>query len=569
LIFDYDALLVSLIKQIAGAIWDADLKFWKIASPTPISAKQLLDLAELYGFEFDAQVLFKLTSLITEGTQTMLRSMSSTSSFHIEGLKQQPYPYQVGGIEFGIQQKRILIADQMGLGKTIEAIGIISHLKLYPACIICPAIVRLNWQREYLAWDSQIDPQKIAILIGRTPYKLPEAQIYILNYDILPWWTETLLKLNLKALVYDEIHYAKNGSSKRGRASRVLSKNCEYVIGLTGTPILNKPVELVNPLRILGRLDEMGGKTYFERRYCEAGRDNFGRWNTSGASNLKELNDRLRSTGIFIRRLKKDVLADLPRKLPPTIIPIELTNRTDYNKAEKDFAIWLGQRAVEDVSFKSSISRLSPIEKVRRIAQRRATIEWRARQNEELQKFSALKRLATQGKFEGMKDHLNNFLESQEKIVVFGWFVDTQHDLVVQWPEAVHALGKDSDVVRNEAIDRFQTDPDIKMLIASLKAIGIGVNLTAAHYVALVELGWTPADMDQAIDRLDRIGQKFPVNVYYYIGVGTVEEDIIDIIDRKRRIVGVATDGLSVTDEDVRKTLIGRLLRKYKNETDK
>jgi SWI/SNF-related matrix-associated actin-dependent regulator 1 of chromatin subfamily A len=451
----------------------------------------------------------------------------------------------------------------MGLGKTIEAMGIITHLNLYPACIICPAIVRLNWQREILAWCSGFLPQKIAILKGRTPYKIPEAEIIILNYDILPWWTKSLLGLNLKAIVYDEIHYAKNGSSKRGRASRALSKNCEYVIGLTGTPILNKPVELVNPLRILGRLDEMGGKAYFERRYCAAGRDNFGRWNTSGASNLKELNDRLRSTGIFIRRLKKDVLADLPRKLPPTIIPIELTNRADYNKAEKDFATWLGQRAVEDVSFKSSISSLSPLEQVKRISRRRATAEWKARQNEELQKFSALKRLATEGKFEGMVEHLNEFLESEEKIVVFGWFVDTQRDLVVQYPHAVHALGKDSDAARNEAIDKFQTDPNTKMLIASLKAIGIGVNLTAAHYVAFAELGWTPADMDQATDRLDRIGQTLPVSTIYYIGVGSVEEEIVKIIDTKRRIVGVATDGLSATGEDIRKTLIGRLLRKY------
>jgi SNF2 family DNA or RNA helicase len=162
-----------------------------------------------------------------------------------------------------------------------------------------------------------------------------------------------------------------------------------------------------------------------------------------------------------------------------------------------------------------------------------------------------------------MVEHLNEFLESEEKIVVFGWFVDTQRDLVVQYPHAVHALGKDSDAARNEAIDKFQTDPNTKMLIASLKAIGIGVNLTAAHYVAFAELGWTPADMDQATDRLDRIGQTLPVSTIYYIGVGSVEEEIVKIIDTKRRIVGVATDGLSATGEDIRKTLIGRLLRKY------
>lgn len=566
LLFDYDVLLVSLIKQIAGAIWDTDLKFWKVDSPTPISAKQLLDLAELHSFEFDAKVLFKLTALITEGTQTMLQSMASTSSFEIKGLRKTPYNFQVSGIEFGIQQKHILIADQMGLGKTIEAMGIIAHLDLYPAIIVCPAIVRLNWQREILAWISKLDPKKISVLGGRTPYDIAGSKIVILNYDILPWWVATLRKLNPRAIVYDEIHYAKTSTSKRGKASRLLAKDIEYVVGLTGTPILNRPAELINPLRILGRLDEMGGKQYFERRYCAAQKDNFGRWNTSGATNLKELNDRLRSTGIFIRRLKKDVLHDLPRKLPPTIIPLELANRTEYNKAEREFAKWLGQRAVEDSKFKSSIKGLPPTEQIRAIAKRRSSVEQRARDNEELQKWSALTQLASEGKFDGVKEHLNNFLESQEKIVVFAWFIKTQQKLSKQFDRSVHALGVDSDRERNAAIDAFQSRPEIKLLVASIKAIGIGVTLTEAHHVAFVEFGWTPADIDQATDRLDRIGQKFPVNTYYYIAVGTIEEDIIDIIDRKRRIVGEATDGLSVTDEDVRKTLIGRLLRKYKNE---
>ena len=563
-LFDYDALTVSLLQQIAGAVWNPSIEMWRVPNPSPISAKQILDLAELQQFNYDAIALERLTYLIALGAETMLQSMASTSSFQIKGLKNNPYPFQIAGIEFGIQYKRVIIADQMGLGKTIQALGILSHLKLFPAIIIVPAIVRLNWAREILAWVSKLDKEDIITLYGQKPYKFARKSIVLINYDILPYWLSVLLKLKPKAIIFDEIHYAKSGTSKRGKASRLLAKNIEYVIGLTGTPILNRPEELINPLKIINRLDELGGQKYFEKRYCAAQKDNFGRWNTSGAANLKELNDRLRSTGIFIRRNKKDVLPDLPKKLPPTIIPFELDNKAEYTRAEKDLAKWLGQKAIEDEDFKKSISHLDPHKKSLAILKRRQSVEWRARQNEELRKFTALKRLSTEGKFAGIKEYLNEFLQSEEKIVVFGWFVDTQRDFVVQWPTAVHALGTDSDATRNEAIDRFQNDPSCKLLIASLKAIGIGVNLTAAHYVAFAELGWTPADHDQAEDRLDRIGQKFPVSPIYFVGINTIEEDIIDIIDKKRRIIGEATDGVSHADESVRKLLIGKLLTKYK-----
>jgi len=563
LVFPFDPYLITLIKQIGGATWDGT--FWKVVEPTSVSAKQLLDLAELCDFEYDAKALFYLESLITDGARTMLESMASQSSFEIQGLAKKPYPFQAAGIEFAIEHKRVLIGDQMGLGKTIQAIGVTTHMQLYPAIVVCPAIVKLNWQREILAWVLENERKKIHVINGRSTYTLPDADWYVINYDVLSSWVKSLRLVHPRIIVLDEIHYAKNSSSARGRASRELAKDILYVLGLSGTPILNRPVELVNPLRILGRIDELGGRTYYERRYCEAGKDNFGRWNTSGAAHLKELNDRLRSTGILIRRLKKDVLADLPRKMPPAIIPIELTNSKEYHAAERDLARWLGQRAVEDNDFKRSIAGLRPLEQVKAISLRRSRVEWQARQTEQQKRLMALKRLATEGKFAGIKEHVNNFLMSGEKLVLFGWFVDTQRDLVVEWPHAAHALGVDSNVQRQRAIDNFQ-DGDIQLLVCSLSAVGIGVNLTAAHHVGFVELGWTPAEHDQAEDRLHRIGQKFPVNVYYYVGVGTIEEDIVDIIDRKRRIIGPAVDGIPVTHEDVQNALIGKLIAKYKND---
>ena len=571
LVFAYETYLITLIKQIGGFEWSPELKLWYIQNPSPISAKQLLDLAELQNFEYDAQALFKLTSLITEGTQTLLQSKATASSFEIQGLKQTPYPFQVSGIEFGIQRKRVIIGDQMGLGKTIQAMGILAHLQLFPSLIVCPAIIKLNWQREILAWIQGIDQENIHTIHGRTPYKLPNSLIYIINYDILESWVKPLIALHLRGIIFDEIHYAKTGTSRRGKAARNVSKGTEYVIGLSGTPLLSRPSELINPLRIIRRIDEIGGVQYFERRYCAAGLDGFGRWNTSGASNLKELNDRLRTTGILIRRLKVDVLTDLPKKLPPAIIPIELTNRTEYLKAEKDLAKWLANRAIEDVEYKASIAHLSVLDQLRAISARKASVEYLAQRNEERTKFIYLKRLSTEGKFHGIKEHINNFMQTGEKLVVFGWFQDTQRELASEWPDAVHALGTDTSDQRTEAIDRFQNDPECKLLIASLKVLGIGVTLTAAHHISFAELGWTPADHDQAEDRLHRIGQKYPVNVYYYIGESTIEQTIMEIIQDKRKIVDMATDGKSTDPSlDILKLLANSLLKKYqyKKESD-
>jgi len=257
------------------------------------------------------------------------------------------------------------------------------------------------------------------------------------------------------------------------------------------------------------------------------------------------------------------VLPDLPKKLPPTIIPLELTNYKEYHKAESDLAKWLGEKAVEDEQFKESIKHLTPIEQIRVTSTRRRSVEYLARRNEERTRFIYLKRLSTQGKLTGIKEHVNNFLESKEKLLVFGWFVDTQIDLTHTWPAAVHVLGQDSDKQRAEAIDKFQSDPNCQLMIASLKVLGLGVNLTAASHVAFVELGWTPADHDQAEDRVHRIGQTMPVNVYYYIAENTIEKDIIEIIDRKREVIAAATDGLAANDEEIIKLLIGRLLKKY------
>jgi SWI/SNF-related matrix-associated actin-dependent regulator 1 of chromatin subfamily A len=438
---------------------------------------------------------------------------------------------------------------------------------LYPAIVVCPAIVKLNWQREILAWVLENEYKKIHIISGRKNYALPEARWFIINFDILPDWVEELRRHHAGIIIFDEIHYAKTSTSGRGRASRELAVGVPFVLGLSGTPILNRPVELVNPLRILGRIDELGGRPYFERRYCEAGKDNFGRWNTNGAAHLKELNDRLRSTGILIRRLKADVLRDLPKKLPPAIIPIELSNAAEYRRAERDLAKWLGERAVEDDDFKRTIRSLSPLDKVKAISAHRGRVEWRARQNEKLRRFSALKRLSTEGKLHGIKEHVNDFLASGEKLVLFGFFVDTQTDLVVEWPHAAHALGPDSKKVRWDQLDKFHDDPECKLIICSLTAIGIGVNqLVAAHHVGFVELGWTPADHDQAEDRLHRIGQKYPVTPYYYVGVDTIENDIIEIIENKRRVIAGAIEGQTWTQEDAMNHLSRKLLAKYRGE---
>lgn len=442
------------------------------------------------------------------------------------------YPFQKEGVAFLEERRgRALIADEMGLGKTIQIIAYLSlHSELRPALIIVPASLKLNWEREI---KRCIPTEKVFILSGMSEenlHNLPDSKdyIYIANYDILSNRKEELMNLGFKIVILDECQYIKNQKARRSKIARSIAKATDKVVALSGTPIINRPIEFFNTLNIL-RPDLFNNFMTYAFKYCGARHNGFG-WDFNGSSNKEELHKNLINT-IMIRRTKIEVIKDLPEKTR-AIVPIELDDRKNYERAIDDFS-----QIAED--YGSLGEALACIEKA--------------------------KQEAVKSKLENCIKWIENFLESKEKLIVFA----THHFVIDKLMEhfkgvGVKLDGRDNAKNKQISIDRFQSDNNIKLFVGNIKAAGVGITLTAASNVAFIELGWSPGEHDQAGDRAHRIGQKNSVTEWYLLADGTIEIEIAELIDKKRENLDAILNG----KQTERSNLLMDLLNKYKTKKE-
>ena len=443
-----------------------------------------------------------------------------------------PFPFQKENIQ-SIEDKngRVLLADEMGLGKTIQAlIWLKIHPELRPAVIIVPANIKTVWYRKLIEW--QIAPSA-QIISGEKPLSFYQ-DIIIINYKILRFHLEQLKKLNPKIIVMDECHYIKNRSAQRTKATKNLVKKTPYVIAISGTPATSRPIDFFNVLNLL-RPDLWKNFWQFANRYCNPKHNGFG-WDYSGSSNTEELHKTLINT-VMIRRLKKDVLKDLPEKRR-AVIPIEIDNRKEYDFAEANLIAWIRENEGREQAEKASNA-------------------------ETLVEFEKLKQLAAVGKMKSCIQWIEDFLESNEKLVVFC----THHKVIDILKEhfaiiSVKLDGRNTPTEKQSAVDIFQNDPDTRLFIGNIKAAGQGITLTAASNTCFIELGWTPGEHNQAEDRVHRIGQRDSVIAYYLIAENTIEDDIVDILDSKRKTLDAVLDGTQTEDT----SLLRELLNKWKEK---
>jgi len=326
-------------------------------------------------------------------------------------------------------------------------------------------------------------------------------------------------------------HYIKNSSAIRTKSAKKLAKGIPHVIALTGTPIVNRPVEGFNIFQILDKNLFPNFWTYVHR-YCGARHNGFG-WDFSGATNKEELNQILTST-IMIRRRKADVLKDLPEKLY-SFVPMELDNKKEYSTAELEFIEYLQQIKGKEAAEK-------------------------AKKAEHLVKIEAMKQLAVKGKLKQAINWIKDFIEDGSKLVVFAVHKEVIDQLMKEFKEiAVKIDGSTPIPERHKAVEAFQSDPNIKLFIGNIQAAGVGLTLTAASAVAFLELPWTPGELQQAEDRCHRIGQKNAVNIYYLLAENSVEYKLAKLLDKKKEVLSAVIDG-NVVDE---KSLITELIESY------
>ena len=425
-----------------------------------------------------------------------------------------PYTFQVKGVRFiKNNHARCLVADDMGIGKTYQTI---IHLALHPshrsAIIICPAGLKLHWQRE-LWHHARLESQ---VLDGRTPHHHTHGNIWIINYDILHYWLPWLLDRHARIIIPDECQRLINRSSKRSQAFTTLAEPCPHIIGLSGTPIVNRPIEFFPILHAIAP-KVFPSYTQYAFRFCNP-RLRHGQWDMSGATNLTELHDLV--APLMIRRMKEDVLDELPCTITTTL-PIALSNQKEYDAVEDDFVKWLRENG--GVAALKTASRAQAFVKM-----------------------GILRRLAAAGKMSAIEEWIEDFLnDTNQKLVVFTWHNDTINRLMEKFgKQAVMINGSVPPNKRQGIVDKFQCSPDCRIFFGNLKAAGEGITLTAAATVCNTELGWNPATHDQAIDRLIRIGQKSKVvESFYFIGRGTVEEKILALHETKRQVIAKILDG--------------------------
>lgn len=501
-----------------------------------------------------ARQLIKANFEFTEAAKDAVRqlrgavreSRTANGSLRIPGLKMELMPYQVAGVEFALKRLRVMIADSPGLGKTAQALGFLQFRKdLRPALIVCPASVKLNWDREKRRFLEDCPENEAVILNGTKPYQV-DAPIRIINYDILSAWLP-VLKGNILALVLDESHHIKSLDSQRAKAAYQLAMDVEAMLMLTGTPLLNRPLDLFPQIHLLAP-DEFPELVPYGRRYCDGrlvevvvrGGKKKKVWDFSGASNLDELFERLRST-VMLRRLKKDVLKELPPKRL-AIVPVELHPAREYIRIEKDFRSWL-------------------IHEVR--AGRKSKERLKALRTEAISKVTYLKKSAAELKLGAAIEWIRDFLASGEKLVAFAHHRDIIDRLAEEFEGAAVLKGGMSQEEKSQAVMRFQSDPECKVFIGSIQAAGVGLTLTAASDVVFLEYPWRPADLDQAVDRCHRIGQVNSVTAWCLKatipGMETIDDRILGILERKWNISDAALDGKAGRATNI----LSEVLREY------
>ena len=488
-------------------------------------------------------------------------------------------PYQKAGIEYALSRQDVLIADQPGLGKTIQFIGVTNALpKRERILVVCPASLKLNWRREFEKWTvhgysvgiAETKPRQKKQEDGSTKRWTealwPETEVVIVNYDLLPHFHDQIRERSWDFLCCDESHRLQTATTIRTRhvlgggrgKKRVERIEADRRIFLTGTPITSKPINLWTTV---SAFDPDGlGKSFkkYAYRYCDAVTTPFG-LDTSGASNLEELRRLLRQT-FMIRRKKKDVLKDLPDKrrqvieLPADglrkVVKKELQVFEDniarlaaFNDGEE----YRPEEALADLTDDEIVDLMSDL-----CTRHKITGDWKhdARNLDEafayhFEAMSLVREETAMAKVPMAREYIDRILDSGEKAIVFVVHKAVADELRQHYDGCAFVTGAVPKKRRQAEVDRFQEDDDCRVMIGNIAAAGEGFTMTTATHVVFVELTWTPAEMEQAEDRAHRIGQKNAVNIHFLVVEGSLEARIIEILIEKMEVIEEALDGKS------------------------
>jgi len=489
------------------------------------------------------------------------------------------FPFQRAGVATLLQSDQALLADDMGLGKTFQSIawatrptgqgvqnnafegaqnvlqgGICAvcgkpllapktpKYKISVSCankihrrlgkhtthprgilVVSPATVKYNWEQAI----HRARPKDTVVVVDST-MSIPKAgsiNWVVINYDILDKHLEALHRFNPNTIILDESHYIKNQKAIRTQTATALCLTTPRRLLVTGTPILNRPVELWPQLIALGKVQD---HQFFQwaKRYCDAKKKRVSWhrevWDFGGASNLTELWHTLQP--FTVRRLKKEVLPDLPEILyTEALVPLSI----EYAKAYADEVVayeeWIAEREKGKL-FSSTGEHLAHLVKLRQ--------------------------LVVAGKVQGLLERLGDFVETNTKAVIFCTYLQAGlFQLRNRLPKTykyISITGEQSPKEREQLRQNFQNDPTVLFALCSTMAANMGIDLFAASTVIFLDNPWVPGWREQAIARTHRIGQTADkVHVIDLIGKDTIDESVLKILRRKQHVINEAVDGIA------------------------
>jgi SWI/SNF-related matrix-associated actin-dependent regulator 1 of chromatin subfamily A len=479
----------------------------------------------------------------------------------VHGLNMELRQYQKDALYFMAAKKgKALIGDEMGLGKTPVSIAYAVCTNAYPTIVICPANLKLNWEKEIRRWVKE--NVHIETLYGRTPYTVnTKSQFIIINYDIIYYWIDELRRINPQMVIIDEIQYIKTLETrkkkdkpgtvktekvpvKRTDGTIKVARKSPMIIGLSGTPVENRVIEFFNALNLI-RKEYFPSIWKFAARYADLKPDprGFG-WDMTGRSNTRELYNVLTKL-VMIRRKKSEVMKELPdisRVLVPIEMPVDI--RKKYNDAEKEFVKYLQEKypnkSIEELLKKDNV----------------------------LSKIAALRQICVEGKTDHAINWIQDKIDTCEKLVVFTYHRKTAESIEKVFKDkCLKIVGGMTPKERDQSVTKFQQcktcgvlhhyhahdkeacnefipDDRYPLLVANIAAAAEGLNFTASSNIAMMEYVYNPAKLQQVEARVHRSGQTEGVFAWYLVASDTIEEKIMSNIDEKMKTIEETIDGV-------------------------
>lgn len=527
--FKYDPSLVSMLKQIGGFFYNPQTKEWY--SEISLDKGKLIERFLEQNDFVNKRPQPSLDNLTLPEYEEIISLENIKELINDLHLKRNLRDYQVECIHYLANHPNAINGCSPGLGKTGVSIVLVEALQLFPCLVVTPASVKYGWKAEWQKWVD-MRKRKVQVLESKDKWK-PHQDVYVLNYDILYKKDKEsgvqirfpeLLEMEWESMFLDEAHMCKNKKSLRSEWVKKVAKKSQFIYPLTGTLVMNRPAELINILELTGWFKELFNDwTSFVYRYCNGKKrcvrgQSYG-WDISCASNTLELN-KIISNSCYFRKEKRDVLTELPL-LIENVVPVHISNMKEYKRAENSLIDYLSKIDIERAE--------------------------KAENALHLVKLSTLKELSLKGKMKDIEVFLNEWKEiSEEKLLIFGVRREPLKKLAEKYRSPIIQGGMTAKD-KFDTVQTYRTSCE-QFLFANIDAVGTGVDglQDCCSNLVYIELPDKFTTLDQTNSRLERMGQKNNINVFYLLCPDTIDTYMAELVEGKKKVTDAINKGVDV-----------------------